>query len=284
MDDRPELTQARARKALGQHFLFDPDILRRTALAAGPVEGRTVIEVGPGPGGLTRAILDAGAQSLTCVEADARFADGLRTWPEAKDDRLSIIEKDARKVAWENLPTVTASASPAMIIANLPYNVGTPLLVNWLKAGPWRGEMALMFQKEVAERVCASPGERHYGRLAVLTAAVCEAHIAFTLPPGAFNPPPKVDSAVAVFRPLHADARYGDLASLEKVTTAAFGQRRKMMRASLRSLAKTVKLDTVHWLESCNIDPTARAETLSQSDFRALADKFGEATHAGDAG
>lgn len=103
-------------------------------------------------------------------------------------------------------------------------------------------------------------------------------------PPGAFNPPPKVDSAVAVFRPLHPDARYGDLASLEKITTAAFGQRRKMMRASLRSLAKTVKLDTVHWLESCNIDPTARAETLSQSDFRALADKFGEATHAGDAG
>ncbi|MBO6688225.1 MAG: 16S rRNA (adenine(1518)-N(6)/adenine(1519)-N(6))-dimethyltransferase RsmA [Henriciella sp.] len=284
MDDRPELTQARARKALGQHFLFDPDILRRTALAAGPVEGRTVIEVGPGPGGLTRAILDAGARSLTCVEADARFADGLRMWPEAKDDRLSIIEMDARKVAWENLPTVTASSSPAMIIANLPYNVGTPLLVNWLKAGRWRGEMALMFQKEVAERVCASPGERHYGRLAVLTAAVCEAHIAFTLPPGAFNPPPKVDSAVAVFRPLHPDARYGDLASLEKITTAAFGQRRKMMRASLRSLAKTVKLDTVHWLESCNIDPTARAETLSQSDFRALADKFGEATHAGDAG
>lgn len=284
MDDRPELTQARARKALGQHFLFDPDILRRTALAAGPVEGRTVIEVGPGPGGLTRAILDAGALSLTCIEADDRFADGLRAWPEVKDGRLNIIEKDARKVAWEDLPTVTASSSPAMIIANLPYNVGTPLLINWLKAGPWRGEMALMFQKEVAERVCASPGERHYGRLAVLTAAVCEAHIAFTLPPGAFNPPPKVDSAVAVFRPLRPEARYGDLATLEKITTAAFGQRRKMMRASLRSLAKTVKLDTVQWLESCNIDPTARAETLSQSDFRALADMFGEATHAGDAG
>jgi 16S rRNA (adenine1518-N6/adenine1519-N6)-dimethyltransferase len=283
MDDRPELTQARARKALGQHFLFDPDILRRTALAAGPVEGRTVIEVGPGPGGLTRAILDAGAQSLTCVEADDRFADGLRAWPEAKDGRLSIIKKDARKVAWESLPTVAASSSPAMILANLPYNVGTPLLVSWLKAGPWRGEMALMFQKEVAERVCASPGERHYGRLAVLTAAVCEAHIAFTLPPGAFNPPPKVDSAVAVFRPLAPESRYGDLATLEKITTAAFGQRRKMMRASLKSLAKTVKLDTVQWLESCNIDPTARAETLSQSDFRALADKFGEATHAGDA-
>ncbi|MCR9195241.1 MAG: 16S rRNA (adenine(1518)-N(6)/adenine(1519)-N(6))-dimethyltransferase RsmA [Hyphomonas sp.] len=284
MDDHPELTQARARKALGQHFLFDPDILRRTALAAGPVEGRTVIEVGPGPGGLTRAILDAGAHSLTCVEADERFADGLRAWPETKDGRLSVIEKDARKVTWENLPTITASATPVMIIANLPYNVGTPLLINWLKAGSWRGEMALMFQKEVAERVCAGPGERHYGRLAVLTAAVCEAHIAFTLPPGAFKPPPKVDSAVAVFRPLCPEDRYADLASLEKITTAAFGQRRKMMRAALRPLAKTVKLDTVQWLESCNIDPTARAETLSQSDFRVLADRFGEATHAGDAG
>ena len=284
MAERPDLIQARARKALGQHFLFDPDILRRTALAAGPVEGRTVIEVGPGPGGLTRAILDAGADTLTCVEADERFAEGLRAWPEALEGRLSIIEKDARKVDWERLPAIAGSSTPAMIIANLPYNVGTPLLVSWLKAGAWRGEMALMFQKEVAERTCAAPGERHYGRLAVLTAAVCEAHIAFTLPPGAFKPPPKVDSAVAVFKPLPPEARYGDLDSLEKITTAAFGQRRKMMRASLRSLAKTAKLDTVHWLESCNIDPTARAETLSQSDFRALADKFGEATHAGDPG
>lgn len=284
MAERPDLTQARARKALGQHFLFDPDILRRTALAAGPVEGRTVIEVGPGPGGLTRAILDAGADTLTCVEADDRFAEGLRAWPEARDGRLNIIEKDARKVAWEQLPVIAESSEPAMIIANLPYNIGTPLLVSWLKAGAWRGEMALMFQKEVAERTCAAPGDRHYGRLAVLTAAVCEAHIAFTLPPGAFRPPPKVDSAVAVFKPLPLDACYGDLASLEKITTAAFGQRRKMMRAALRSLARTAELDPVHWLESCNIDPTARAETLSQSDFRALADKFGEATHAGDPG
>ena len=283
MDKRPELTQARARKALGQHFLFDPDILQRTALAAGAVEGRTVIEVGPGPGGLTRAILDAGADSLTCVEADERFADGLRGWPETQNGRLSIIQEDARKVIWEELPAIANSSAPAMIIANLPYNVGTPLLVSWLKAGAWRGEMALMFQKEVAERTCAQPGDRHYGRLAVLTAAVCEAHISFTLPPGAFKPPPKVDSAVAVFRPLPRDARYTDLVSLEKITTAAFGQRRKMMRASLKSLAKTVNLDTVQWLESCNIDPTARAETLSQSDFRALADRFGESTHAGHA-
>jgi len=284
MSERPEFTQARARKALGQHFLFDPSILMRTALAAGPVAGRTVIEVGPGPGGLTRALLDAGVDTLTCVEADSRFADALLGWPESANNRLSVIQQDARKVDWEALPTIVKSPQPVMIVANLPYNVGTPLLVEWLKAGSWRGEMALMFQKEVAERICAQPGERHYGRLAVLTSAVCEAHLAFTLPPGAFRPPPKVDSAVAVFRPLADDVRYQHLETLEKVTTAAFGQRRKMMRSSLKALGKTVGLETVQWLESCKIDPTVRAETLSQSDFRALADKLWETTNAGDVG
>ena len=277
MADRPDLTQATARKALGQHFLFDPDILRRTALAAGPVDGRIVIEVGPGPGGLTRAILDQGAAHLTCVEADPRFATALQDWPETDEGRLSVLQQDARKVEWGALPVVAEADTPAMIIANLPYNVGTPLLVSWLKAGAWRGEMALMFQKEVAERACAKPGDRHYGRLAVLAASVCETHIAFTLPPGAFRPPPKVDSAVAIFAPLPLEDRFQDLESLEKVTTAAFGQRRKMMRAALKSLAKTVNLDTVQWLESCKIDPTSRAETLTQEDFRALAMKYGEA-------
>lgn len=277
MADRPDLTQATARKALGQHFLFDPDILRRTALAAGPVDGRIVIEVGPGPGGLTRAILDQGAAHLTCVEADPRFAAALQDWPETNEGRLSVLQQDARKVDWGALPVVSEADTPAMIIANLPYNVGTPLLVSWLKAGAWRGEMALMFQKEVAERACAKPGDRHYGRLAVLAASVCETHIAFTLPPGAFRPPPKVDSAVAIFAPLPLEDRFQDLESLEKVTTAAFGQRRKMMRAALKSLAKTVNLDTVQWLESCKIDPTSRAETLTQEDFRALAMKYGEA-------
>lgn len=277
MAERPELTQAPARKALGQHFLFDPDILRRTALAAGPVAGRDVIEVGPGPGGLTRAILDAGARSLTCVEADARFAEALKTWPEASDGRLSVIQKDARKIDWQGLEHVKAATEPVMIVANLPYNVGTPLLVDWLKAGFWRGEMALMFQKEVAERACARPGERQYGRLAVLTAAVCDALISFTLPPGAFRPPPKVDSAVAIFRPLAADKRFEDITALERVAAAAFGQRRKMLRAALKSLAKSVQLEPIKWIESCEIDPTTRAETLTQTDFRALARVFGEA-------
>ena len=278
MPDRPGLSQAPARKALGQHFLFDPDILRRTALAAGSVEGRTVIEVGPGPGGLTRALLDAGAATVTCIEADPRFAEALLTWPEAEAGRLRVIQGDARKVDWATLPAVTAAEQPAMIIANLPYNVGTPLLIEWLKAEDWRGDMALMFQKEVAERACAIPGDRHYGRLAVLTAAVCDAHLAFTLPPGAFQPPPKVDSAVAVFRPLPASERFSDLDHLEQVTMAAFGQRRKMLRAALKPLAKTAGMDAAGWLNSCSIDPTARAETLSQADFRALATALAQVT------
>ncbi|WP_018146960.1 16S rRNA (adenine(1518)-N(6)/adenine(1519)-N(6))-dimethyltransferase RsmA [Henriciella marina] len=269
--DTPELTPGRAWKALGQHFLFDPDILRRTALAAGPVEGRTVIEVGPGPGGLTRALLQEGAGKLICVEADERFAIALEDWPEAQEGRLHIYQRDARKINWSSLIEEVGGAAPAMIVANLPYNVGTPLLIDWLKTGDWRGEMALMFQKEVAERIVAGPGSPHYGRLAVITHAVCDAHIAFTLPPGAFQPPPKVDSAVAVLTPLQPDQRFEDLGTLEKVSTAAFGQRRKMLRASLKPLAKTRGLDATDWLETCGIDPTARAETLTQEEFRSLA-------------
>ena len=274
MSTRPPLSSAPARKALGQHFLFDPDILRRTALAAGPVEGRTVIEVGPGPGGLTRALLDQGAAPLICVEADSRFADALKTWPEHTAGRLLVHQGDARKANWQDLIEQASGAGPAIIIANLPYNVGTPLLIDWLKAGAWRGPMALMFQKEVAQRACAMVGDPHYGRLAVLTAAVTTAHIAFTLPPGAFRPPPLVDSAVAVFTPLPDSERYENLKALEAVTTAAFGQRRKMLRASLKSLAKTVGLDTTEWLEACDVDPTARAETLTQANFRHLADTY----------
>ncbi|WP_300378428.1 16S rRNA (adenine(1518)-N(6)/adenine(1519)-N(6))-dimethyltransferase RsmA [Henriciella sp.] len=276
-EDDPPFTQGRARKALGQHFLFDPDILRRTALAAGPVEGRTVIEVGPGPGGLTRALLNEGAGKVIAVEADDRFANALETWPEAKDGRLHIHNADARKVDWPKLVSCAGGTQPAMIIANLPYNVGTPLAVNWLKAGSWRGEMALMFQKEVAERLVAGPGSPHYGRLAVLAHAVSNPHIAFTLPPGAFKPPPKVDSAVAVLVPLQPEKQFEDLATLEKVAAAAFGQRRKMLRASLKSLAKTKGIDATEWLENCGIDPTARAETLLQIQFRALATAFADA-------
>ncbi|MEO1405811.1 MAG: 16S rRNA (adenine(1518)-N(6)/adenine(1519)-N(6))-dimethyltransferase RsmA [Pseudomonadota bacterium] len=270
-EDRQRLTEAPARKALGQHFLFDPDILRRTALAAGPVEGRTVIEVGPGPGGLTRALLEAGAGKVIAVEADQRFADALKTWQDAGTNRLHVHEGDARRTNWEKLIELAEGTEPAMIIANLPYNVGTPLFIDWLKAGPWRGEMALMFQKEVAERICACPGDKHYGRLAVLSQSVSKPHVAFTLPPGAFRPPPKVDSAVAVLEPLADSERFEDLSTLERITAAAFGQRRKMLRASLKSYAKQNGLDIINWLESAGINPEARAETVDQTGWRSIA-------------
>ena len=269
--DDPELTQAPARKALGQHFLFDPSILHRAATAAGPVKDRTVIEVGPGPGGLTRAILKEGAARLIAVETDPRFASALLDWPEVKDGRLIVIEKDARKVKWEKVLEEAGAATPAMIVANLPYNVGTILLIDWLKAGSWRGEMALMFQKEVAQRICAAPDTEHYGRLAVLAQAVTRPHIAFTLPPGAFKPPPKVDSAVAVLHPLPEDERFSHLDKLEQVAGAAFGQRRKMLRAALKPFAKRHGLKAEEWLKSLDIDPTARAETLTQAEFRRMA-------------
>ena len=268
---RQPLTDAPARKALGQHFLHDPDILRRTALAAGTVDGRTVIEVGPGPGGLTRALLEAGAAKVIAVEADARFAEALRAWPDAQTGRLHVEAGDARKVDWPGLIAAAGGDVPAMIIANLPYNVGTPLFITWLKAGRWRGEMALMFQKEVAERICAVPGEAHYGRLAVLTAAVAQPHLAFTLPPGAFRPPPKVDSAVVALTPLGVAERFDALDTLESVTAAAFGQRRKMLRASLKPVAAKSGLDVQDWLIASDVEPTARPETVDQAGWRRLA-------------
>ncbi|MFC7290197.1 16S rRNA (adenine(1518)-N(6)/adenine(1519)-N(6))-dimethyltransferase RsmA [Hirschia litorea] len=268
----PHILNARANKSLGQHFLFDPDILNRTALCTGPVEGRTVIEVGPGPGGLTAALLRNGAKKVIAVEMDPRFAENLRSWKECKEGRLSVVGGDGLTLDYEKL--VEGESLPVKIIANLPYNVGTPMLVNWIKSKSWRGEMGLMFQHEVAIRVCAQPEDKHYGRLAVLSQAVANTHIAFTLPPGAFKPPPKVDSSVAVLMPLADEEKYPHLGALEKVTAAAFGQRRKMLRAALKSLAKTKNLDATEWLEKCDIDPTRRAETLTQHEFRALTDGF----------
>lgn len=274
-EPQPAFTDAPARKSLGQHFLFDPSILKRAANAAGSPKGRTVIEVGPGPGGLTRAILNEEPAKLIAVETDSRFSDALLSWPEAASGQLMVLAKDARKVRWEKaLEEAGASGGQAMIIANLPYNVGTPLLVDWLKAGDWRGEMALMFQKEVAERICAKPDTDAYGRLAVLAQAVTRPYISFTLPPGAFSPPPKVDSAVAVFEPLPPEKRFAHIELIEQVAGAAFGQRRKMLRAALKPFAKKRGLKAELWLEDCGIDPTARAETLTQAEFRKLAESL----------
>lgn len=265
------LTPGAAKKSLGQHFLFDPDILKRAALAAGPVEGRCVIEVGPGPGGLTRAILENGAGKLIAIERDDRFAEALLRWPEVADGRLEVIPGDALEMDYATLVAGAGCEGPAMIVANLPYNVGTPLLVHWLKAGAWRGEMALMFQLEVAQRICAQPGEKHYGRLAVLTQAAMRARLAFRVPAGAFRPPPKVESGVVALTPLPASEKFEDLEAIETVAAAAFGQRRKMLRASLKQLETAGKPRAAELLDAAGIDPERRPETLSQSEFRTLA-------------
>ncbi len=266
----PRLTEAPARKALGQHFLFDPDILRRTALASGPVEGRTVIEVGPGPGGLTRALLNEGVAKLICVEADERFASALETWPEAADGRLRVYQRDARKINWTSVIEESGGSTPAMIVANLPYNVGTQLLVNWLETDPWPPffeSLTLMFQREVAERIVATPGSKAYGRLAVLSQWRSDARIAISLPPGAFTPPPKVSSAVVHLTALPAPRYEADAKTLEYVVAKAFNQRRKMLRAAL----KGVHPDIEDLLTSAGISPTERAEQVSLEQFCALA-------------
>ena len=272
-EDSPELLRAAANKKLGQHFLFDPDILKRAALASGPVEGRDVLEVGPGPGGLTRALLDNGARKLVCVEMDDRFADALQTWPEATEGRLSVERGDAMQISLASLMERYELSAPIKIVANLPYNIGTPLFINWVLQSEQIGEMALMFQKEVAQRICAKPGSNHYGRLAVIAQAVTKPRMAFTLPPGAFKPPPKVASAVVVTERLPTGEAYPHLEALQTVTAAAFGQRRKMLRASLKPImSETVSAEDL--LNSAGIDPTRRAETLSQAEFRTLTSEW----------
>jgi len=254
-----------ARKSLGQHFLLDLDLTRRIARAAGDVSGRAIIEVGPGPGGLTRALLEAGADPLIVVEKDARFLPILRELADVAGGRLHIVHGDALE-SDEAALLSAAGASRAVIVANLPYNVGTPLLVKWLKAGPWRGAMTLMFQKEVAERIVAPVGGEAYGRLAVLAQATAQARIVLNVPPRAFTPPPKVASAV-VHLTDRAD-RFPDLDALERVTAAAFGQRRKMLRSSFAALAGVRAAELLHAAE---IDPAQRAEQVSVAQFCALA-------------
>ncbi len=284
-----------ANKGLGQHFLLDMNMTRRIVRAAGDLVGKSVIEVGPGPGGLTRALLEAGADPLIAIERDARFLPLLEPLVAWSGGRLRIVHGDALDVDERTfLPPLTgevslaapttkggASCVPSVasgdtspasgggklnIVSNLPYNVGTPLLVKWLKAGPWRGDMTLMFQKEVAQRIVAKPAASAYGRLAVLAQARCECRLEFTVPARAFTPPPKIASAVVTLRD-RADP-YPHLDVLERVTAAAFGQRRKMLRAALRSLTP----DAEALLREAGLEPTARAEEIDQAGFRALAD------------
>jgi 16S rRNA (adenine1518-N6/adenine1519-N6)-dimethyltransferase len=251
-----------AKKAFGQNFLFDSNLLDKIARVPGPLSGARVYEVGPGPGGLTRALLRAGAE-VTAVEMDSRCLPALAELGEAAAGRLSVIENDAMRI---DEPDVLGG--PAHIVANLPYNVGTALLIRWLTADPWPPwwlSLSLMFQKEVAERIVAAPDTDAYGRLSVLAQWRSRPRIALSLPPRAFIPPPKVDSAVVHIVPSEAPEGV-PVKAVERVTAAAFGQRRKMLRASLKALPGG--LDA---LAASGIDGARRAETLAVNEFVALA-------------
>ena len=254
-----------AKKALGQNFLFDLNLTRRIARAAGPLEGFTVIEVGPGPGGLTRALLMEGAGRVVAIERDDRAIAALEEISAAYPGRLTIIAGDALEADYAAL----AQGAPAKIVANLPYNIATPLLVGWL-TGPWPplfASLTLMFQKEVAERIVAQPGGKEFGRLSVLSQYRCEAKKLFDVNRSAFTPPPKVTSSIVQLLPRKHPNPECDLGLLEKVTAAAFGQRRKMMRASLRGLVP----DPEALLSELSIDPELRAEQLPVAAFARIA-------------
>jgi 16S rRNA (adenine1518-N6/adenine1519-N6)-dimethyltransferase len=252
-----------ARKSFGQHFLLDLNVTRKIVRLAGPFEGRAVIEVGPGPGGLTRALLESDLGRLVLIEKDPRFLP-LLTELDDGDGRLAIVEGDALKVREADLVE-----GPAHLVSNLPYNVGTPLLIKWL-TGPWTPlSLTLMFQKEVADRIVAAPGDEAYGRLAVISQATASARIVMHLPAAAFTPPPKVASAVVHLVPL-PDRPPPELQKrLERVTAAAFGQRRKMLRSSLKPLGGGALC------EAAGIDPDARAETIDIGGFLRLAATLG---------
>ena len=250
-----------ARKRFGQHFLLDLNVTRKIARLAGPLEGETVVEVGPGPGGLTRALLEAGA-CVIAVEKDPRFVPLLQALADHADGRLTVIEADALTLA----PDAAPQGAP--VVANLPYNVATPLLVGWL-TGAWRPRaMTLMFQKEVAQRIAAAPGSKDYGRLTVLAQALTDARIVMELPARAFTPPPKVDSAVVQLTPRAGRPPDAAVERLQRVTAAAFGQRRKMLRSSLKALGgETLCV-------AAGVDPAVRAEDISVAQYLALADRL----------
>ena len=251
-----------AAKALGQNFILDRQLLARIAAIPEDLDGATVFEVGPGPGGLTRALLDTGAH-VVAVERDARCLPALAELREEFSDRLTLIEGDALEVDASEL-----TEGPLHIAANLPYNIGTQLLVDWLEADPWPpfwSSLTLMFQREVAERIVATPGTGAYGRLSVLAQWRSEARIAMKLAAAAFTPPPKVASAVVHIVPGNAPDGV-EAGTLSRLTDAAFGQRRKMLRQSLKGMPGA--LDA---LADVGIDPTRRAETVSVEEFVAVA-------------
>nr|WP_245243135.1 16S rRNA (adenine(1518)-N(6)/adenine(1519)-N(6))-dimethyltransferase RsmA [Pararhodobacter sp. SW119] len=255
----------RARKALGQNFLLDLNLTARIARAAGDLTQSDVLEVGPGPGGLTRGLLAEGARHVLAIEKDPRCLPALAEIAAAHPGRLTVLQGDALKI-----DPLAHLNPPIKVVANLPYNVGTELLVRWLTPRDWPPfweSLTLMFQREVAERIVAKPGGKAYGRLALLAQWRCEARIVLTLPPSAFTPPPKVASAVVHLTALPAPRFPADAKVLERVVAAAFNQRRKMLRASLRGLDPQIEAR----LERLGIPPTARAEEIGLEAFCALA-------------
>ena len=257
----------RAQKSLGQNFLHDLNLTERIARSGGDLKDVHIIEVGPGPGGLTRSLLAAGAEKVTAIERDARCLDALQEISDAWPGQLEIIEGDALETDFSAL-----ASENTRIIANLPYNIATPLLIGWLQTDPWPPwfkRLTLMFQLEVAQRITASPGDNAFGRLSVMAGWRCEAEILFKIPPEAFTPSPKVVSAVVDLVP-RSSPEPCNTKNLETITRVAFGQRRKMLRASLKSLWP----DPTPVLERLDILPTVRPETLKISDFVALANEI----------
>jgi len=258
-----------AQKSLGQNFIFDLNLTRRIAREAG-VKNATIFEVGPGPGGLTRALIAEGAKQVIAVERDRRCLPALAEIAAAKPGRLEVVEADALEVNEAELLRTLNVSLPVAVVANLPFNVGTALLIKWLSAKdwpPWWSSLTLMFQKEVAQRICAEAGDEAYGRLSVLAKWRTRARILFDVSRSAFVPPPKVTSAVLRIDPLPAPRCEAELSDLEAVTAAAFGQRRKMLRGSL----KTLTPDTETLLAKAGVPGTARAEELDLAQFCALA-------------
>jgi 16S rRNA (adenine1518-N6/adenine1519-N6)-dimethyltransferase len=280
IDDLPPLREVirqhalSARKSLGQNFLLDLNLTARIARAAGPLQDATVIEVGPGPGGLTRALLALGAKRVIAVERDERALAALQQVSARYPGRLEIVAGDATTFD----PRPLLAGERAKIVANLPYNIATNLLINWLSVEPWPpwyDMMVLMFQREVAERIVAHENEESYGRLAVLASWRAETRLLFDISPAAFVPQPKVTSSVVrlVPRPLPEPC---DRKALEQVAAAAFGQRRKMLRQSLKPLG----VDPARLAAAAKVDPTRRAETVPVSGFVAMARELTDIRHA----
>ncbi|MEL0150706.1 MAG: 16S rRNA (adenine(1518)-N(6)/adenine(1519)-N(6))-dimethyltransferase RsmA [Rhodobiaceae bacterium] len=259
----------RADKKFGQNFILDLNVTRRIARHAGDLTDCDVVEIGPGPGGLTRGLLMEGARKIHVIEADSRFIPALQEIAETYPDRINIIEGDALAIKPQEL-----SEGPYRIVSNLPYNIGTALLTNWLddgwQNGAWQPQflsMTLMFQKEVAQRITAQANDKHYGRLAVLANWLCHTELAFEVDRQVFVPPPKVTSAIAHIEPRNRPMAEAQPDILANLTAAAFGQRRKMLRASLKQICS----DPTALLAEAGIDETARAEVLTIDDFCKLA-------------